>query len=293
MRADSGEHLKELLREDHRYVFTLIQKFRRRRREVSLSTGDDIIVMTDEAHRSQYDTLALNMRDALPKAAFIGFTGTPLIAGEERTKDVFGDYVSSTISSSRWRTARPCRCFTKTARRSCNCTTTLNEDIYQVIEDAELDEEQEQKLERELGQQYHLLTRDERLEKIAEDIVRHFTGRGFKGKAMVVCIDKADGGEDVRQGEDAVGQARGRTSKKSLRHLHRRNRTPCSTRLNWMKTTDMAVIVSQAQNEVRRLQKQGPRHRAAPASGWLKRPWRRSSRTRKTRFGWCSCAPCG
>ena len=51
-------------------------------------------VLTDEAHRSQYDTLAMNMRAAMPKALFLAFTGTPLIAGEEKTRDVFGDYVS-------------------------------------------------------------------------------------------------------------------------------------------------------------------------------------------------------
>ena len=79
-------------------MFTLIHKFRPRdgRDEMPvLSDRDDVIVITDEAHRSQYDTLALNMRQALPNAAFMGFTGTPLIAGEEeRTREVFGDYVS-------------------------------------------------------------------------------------------------------------------------------------------------------------------------------------------------------
>ena len=87
--AESGEHLKQLLTEDHRYVFTLIQKFRTETgRDVSRScpTASDIIVITDEAHRTQYDTFALNMRNALPNAAFIGFTGTPLMAGEEKTK---------------------------------------------------------------------------------------------------------------------------------------------------------------------------------------------------------------
>src|SRR5213075_384589 len=85
-----------LLQEDHRYVFTLIQKFRNEKgkRYPVVSKRDDIIVITDEAHRSQYDQLALNMRNALPNAAFIAFTGTPLIAGEERTKEVFGDYIS-------------------------------------------------------------------------------------------------------------------------------------------------------------------------------------------------------
>lgn len=95
--AKSGQHLKDLLQQDHRYVFTLIQKFRTDRGESYpiLSERSDIIVITDEAHRSQYDTFAMNMRTALPNAAFIGFTGTPLIADEEeKTREVFGDYVS-------------------------------------------------------------------------------------------------------------------------------------------------------------------------------------------------------
>jgi len=104
--AESGSQLRQLLTEDHLFIFTLIQKFVHERPKDApkgwipsgpyplLSARSDIIVMTDEAHRSQYDTLALNMRNALPNAAFIGFTGTPLMAGEEKTKEVFGDYVS-------------------------------------------------------------------------------------------------------------------------------------------------------------------------------------------------------
>ena len=94
--AGSVVELRQLLREDHRFIFTLIQKFQTKGGEEHpvLSERDDIIVITDEAHRSQYDTLALNMRKALPNAAFIGFTGTPLMEGEERTREVFGDYVS-------------------------------------------------------------------------------------------------------------------------------------------------------------------------------------------------------
>src|ERR1019366_5443224 len=97
VRADSGDSLKRMLnQENHRYLFTLIQKFSTEHGEKYpvLSTRSDIIVITDEAHRSQYDIFASNMRSALPHAAFIGFTGTPLMAGEERTKEVFGEYVS-------------------------------------------------------------------------------------------------------------------------------------------------------------------------------------------------------
>jgi type I restriction enzyme R subunit len=86
-----------LLAGQERYVFTVIHRFSTAEREPMpvLSERRDIIVITDEAHRSQYDQLAANMRQALPNAAFIGFTGTPLIAGEEeRTREVFGDYVS-------------------------------------------------------------------------------------------------------------------------------------------------------------------------------------------------------
>ena len=97
--AESIAHLRELLAADHRYVFTLIQKFQPAKARASampvLSDRSDVIVITDEAHRSQYDTLALNMRTALPNASLMGFTGTPLIAGEEQaTREQFGDYVS-------------------------------------------------------------------------------------------------------------------------------------------------------------------------------------------------------
>jgi type I restriction enzyme R subunit len=96
IRAQNSTHLRQLLGEDHRILFTMIHKFRTERGEIYpvVSTRSDIIVMTDEAHRTQYDVLALNMRNALPNAAFVGFTGTPLIVGEERTKEVFGDYIS-------------------------------------------------------------------------------------------------------------------------------------------------------------------------------------------------------
>jgi type I restriction enzyme R subunit len=104
-----------------------------------LCDRSDVIVLTDEAHRSQYDTLALNMRAALPKALFLAFTGTPLIAGEERTKEVFGDYVSIYDFQQSSRTARRCRCSTRTARRSCSSSTRPERGHLRLIEAAELD----------------------------------------------------------------------------------------------------------------------------------------------------------
>ncbi len=252
VRATSAEHLKQLLTEDHRYVFTLIQKFRTEKgqRFPKLSNRDDIIVMTDEAHRTQYDIFAMNMRDALPKAAFIGFTGTPLIAGEEKTKEVFGDYVSVYDFKQSVDDGATVPLFYENRIPELQLTNEqLNEDIYRVIEDAELDDEQQRKLERVLGKQYHLITREERLDKIAADIVRHFTGRGFKGKAMVVCIDKLTA---VRMYDKvkAAWAAHEVELKKSLAKATPEEQDAILDTLNWMKTTDMAVVLSQAQNEV-------------------------------------------
>ncbi|MGB7839442.1 MAG: HsdR family type I site-specific deoxyribonuclease, partial [Terrimicrobiaceae bacterium] len=187
--ATSGTHLRELLRGNHRYVFTLIHKFQT---PELLCDRPDVIVLTDEAHRSQYDTLALNMRAALPKALFLAFTGTPHSAGEERTKEIFGDYVSiyDFQQSVEDRATVPLFCENRTPELEL-INPDLNEDIYEIIENAALDEAQEDRLATVLGRQYHILTRDDRLETVAQDIVRHFLGRGFVGKAMVVSIDKA------------------------------------------------------------------------------------------------------
>jgi type I restriction enzyme R subunit len=187
--AESGDHLRKLLRGNHRYVFTLIQKFQT---PEMLCDRPDVIVMTDEAHRSQYDTLALNMRAALPKAMFLAFTGTPLIDGSERTKEIFGDYVSIYDFQQSAEDGATVPLFYENRTPELQLVNpTLNEDIYNLIEAAELDPEQESKLERELSKQYHIITRDDRLDTVAQDIVRHFLGRGFNGKAMVVSIDKA------------------------------------------------------------------------------------------------------
>lgn len=192
--ATSSTHLRQLLMEDHRYVFTLIHKFRTEKGEEHpvLSERSDIVVITDEAHRSQYDTLALNMRTALPNASFIAFTGTPLIVGEEKTRQVFGDYVSIYNFKQSVDDRATVPLYYENRIPELQLTNeNLNEDMERLLEEAELDEEQERKLEREFAREYHLITRDDRVETVAEDIVVHFMGRGFQGKAMVVCIDKA------------------------------------------------------------------------------------------------------
>ncbi len=264
--AESGAHLRELLRGNHRYVFTLIHKFQT---PELLCDRPDVIVLTDEAHRSQYDTLALNMRAALPKALFLAFTGTPLIAGEERTKDVFGDYVSIYDFQQSVEDGATVPLFYENRTPELQLVNPdLNEDIYNLIEAAELDPEQEAKLERELSRQYHILTRDDRLETVAKDIVRHFLGRGFVGKAMVVSIDKATAlkmHDKVRK-YWAADQTKVEKELAGLGYLPKEERESAvnqeraaelSKRLDVLKTTDMALIVSPGQNEIPLMKKLG------------------------------------
>jgi type I restriction enzyme R subunit len=187
--AESGDNLRQLLTENHRNVFTLIHKFGNIRE--SVSDRSDIIVITDEAHRTQYDLLALNMRTALPRAAFIAFTGTPLMVGEELTKKTFGDYISiyNFKQSVDDKATVPLYYENRIPEVQLK-NEDLNEDLENIIEEAMLDDRQEEKLQREFAREYHIITRDDRLEKIAENIVAHFVSRGYQGKAMVVSVDK-------------------------------------------------------------------------------------------------------
>ena len=257
--AENVVHLRQLLSEDHRYIFTLIQKFQTQggERHPILSERSDIVVITDEAHRSQYDTLALNMRTALPNAAFVAFTGTPLMAGEEKTKSVFGDYVSIyDFNQSIIDGATVPLYYENRVPTLHLMNEAFNEDIDQILENAELDEAQEVKLEHEFAREYHLITREERLETIAEDIVEHFMGRGYQGKAMVISIDKATA---VKMFD--------KVQKHWKRHIKRlkskiatqtgSERIFLEERINYMEETDMAVVVSPGQNEVDDLSQRG------------------------------------
>ena len=265
--AESVVHLRQLLAEDHRYIFTLIHKFQTQgsERHPVLSERSDIVVITDEAHRSQYHTLALNMRTALPKAAFIAFTGTPLMAGEEKTKSVFGDYVSVYDFNQSIVDRATVPLYYENRVPTLQLTNeNLNEDLEQVLENAELDEAQETKLEHEFAREYHLITRDERLETIAKDIVAHFMSRGYQGKAMVISIDKA-----------TAVKMYDKVQKHWKRYIERlkseittqtgSERIFLEERIRYMEETDMAVVVSPGQNEIDDLRQKGvdiTRHRA-------------------------------
>ena len=261
MRATSAMHLRQLLSEDHRYVFTLIHKFRTEKGETHpiVSDRDDLIVITDEAHRTQYDTLALNMRNALPNARFLGFTGTPLITTEEKTREVFGDYVSiyNFAASEADHATVPLYYENRIPHLQIE-NPTFGDDLMAIVEEADLDETQERQLARALGQQYELITRDDRLDAVAKDIVDHFLGRGFPGKAMVVSIDKITTVRTFEKVQRLWTERLERDEGELWRGALTPERADLLTKeVAFMRGTDMAVVISQSQNEIADMAAQG------------------------------------
>lgn len=261
MRATNSAHLRQLLAEDHRYVFTLIHKFRTDRGETHPVVSDraDVIVITDEAHRTQYDTLALNMRNALPNAGFLGFTGTPLIVGEERTREVFGDYVSiyNYAASTADHATVPLYYENRIPQLQI-ANPNFGDDLMAIVEEADLDESQEHQLARALGQQYELITRDDRLETVARDIVDHFLGRGFAGKALVVSIDKATAVRTFDKVRSVWASRLERNQQALVKSGLTSEQTDLLAReISFMRNTDMAVVISQSQNEIAEMAARG------------------------------------
>jgi len=258
--AESREHLKHLLREDHRNIFTLIQKFGTEEGESfpKLSDRSDIIVIADEAHRSQYNTLAMNMRTALPNAAFIAFTGTPLIVGEELTRNTFGDYVSIYNFKQSVDDGATVPLYYENRIPEVQLTNEdLNEDFQKIIEESMFDDEQERKLEREFSRQYHIITRDDRLERIAADIVEHFMGRGYQGKAMVVSIDKPTTVKMYDKVHECWHLYINRLKTKLTYAKSGVEREGLQDKITFMEETDMAVVVSSEQNEIQKFEQLG------------------------------------
>lgn len=254
-RASSGEHLSQLLAEHKSHIFSLIQKFNK---DVDPDEGytqrDDIIVITDEAHRTQYGTLALNMRNALPNASFIGFTGTPLFVDDEITRKVFGEYVS-TYDFQRAVEDKATVPLYYDARgdKLGLAICDLNERLADQLAEFETDDiDVEQRLERELKREYHIVTASKRLDQVAQDFVLHYSKAWESGKAMIVCIDKLT---CVRMYELIVKYWDKRIvelEKELESDSEDQEKVELHRQIDWMKETRTAVVISEEQGEVDR-----------------------------------------
>jgi type I site-specific deoxyribonuclease, HsdR family len=270
-RADSGKDLKALIGQQKAFVFTLIQKFNEKvDPKKPYSERDDIIVITDEAHRTQYGTLSLNMRNALPNASFIGFTGTPLFKDDEITKKVFGDYISTYDFQRAVEDKATVPLYYDARGEELVFTDEdgnehtvadpkgINERIAEKLDELEVEDvDVQQRLERELKRDYHIITATSRLDQIARDFVAHYANAWETGKAMFVCIDKIT---CVRMHQliDFYWQQEIKTKEKALASATDEQDLAWRERqLAWMKETLMAVVVSEEQGEVAKFEKWG------------------------------------
>ncbi len=201
VKADSREHLRRsLTTSGGGVVFTTIQKFfpdERGDRHPVLSERRNIVVIADEAHRSQYDFIdgfARHMRDALPHASFIGFTGTPIELADANTRSVFGDYISiydiqravedgATVPI--YYESRLAKLELDEAERP-----HIDEEFEEVTETEEV--EGKERLKSRWSQLEAIVGSEKRLKLIAADLVEHFERRleAMDGKAMVVCMSR-------------------------------------------------------------------------------------------------------
>ena len=255
-RASNGKDLSRLLAEHKSHVFSLIQKFNQ---DVDPDSGytrrDDIIVITDEAHRTQYGTLALNMRNALPKASYIGFTGTPLFTDDEITRRVFGEYVSTYDFQRAVEDNATVPLYYDARGDTLGMAIgDLNERIADKLEELETDDiNTEQRLEQELKRDYHVVTAGKRLDQLARDFVRHYSAAWETGKAMLVCIDKVTCVRMHRLIEfywhERIKELEAERATDEQEEIYLRRQ------IAWMRETRAAVVVSEEQGEVEKFRK--------------------------------------
>lgn len=192
----TSEKLRTYLTLNKSFIFTLIHKFRldKKKNEEKfpvLTTRDDVIVLVDEAHRTEYNDLAENMRRALPNASFVAFTGTPLMGTKRLTNQWFGNYVSIYDFKQSVDDGATVPLYYSRRVPSVGLQNNfLDDDIVKIIEQNDLNEKEATLVENYHSKILEVIKREDRLKKIAKDIAYHFPRRGYLGKGMVVCVDK-------------------------------------------------------------------------------------------------------
>ena len=255
--ATSGDDLIAKLRGNPSFIFTLIQKFNQPDAQ-PLHPDHDVLILSDEAHRSQYGVFAENMLHLLPTASRIGFTGTPLLSDDNLTARTFGGYISvydfkravedgATV---------PLYYENRGDKIADLHNPEINERILDAIEQADLDVDQQEKLEREFAKEIHLLTAEQRLDSIAKDFVGHYSDLWTSGKAMFVCLNKVSCVRMYNLVQKYWNQEIEYLEAQS-KHTTQQENQELARKISWMKETEMAVVVSQEQNEVQTFQKWG------------------------------------
>ena len=245
----SGARLVEMLEGNPSYIFTLIQKFNQSDAK-PIIPDHDIIILSDEAHRSQNGIFAENMCKMLPTASRIGFTGTPLFKYDNITERTFGTYISVYDFQRAVDDGATVPLYYENRSDMLDIQNPeINDKLLAAVEAADLDVNEQSKLELELAKDIHIITAQPRLEAIARDFVSHYSELWTTGKAMFVCVNKVT---CVRM-YDMVQEFWAEKIKeleKQLKIASQQESQELQRKLDWMKKTEMAVVVSQEQNEI-------------------------------------------
>ena len=246
--ATSGDDLVQKLKGNPSFIFTLIQKFNKPNAE-PIYPDHDIIIMSDEAHRSQYGIFADHMMKLLPTAARIGFTGTPLLSSDNITARTFGGYVSVyDFKRAVEDGATVPLYYENRGEKIANLhNPKITEQILDAIENADLDVDQQDKLEAEFAKEIHLLTAEPRLKSIARDFVNHYSDLWTSGKAMFVCLNKVTCVRMYNYVQE-YWKEEIKKLKAKIKKATQQEAQELERRLKWMQETEMAVVISQEQD---------------------------------------------
>ncbi|MCR5802643.1 MAG: type I restriction endonuclease subunit R [Clostridia bacterium] len=256
----SSAQLRDFLTTNKAFIFTLIHKFRydKGKKYPVLSTRDDIFVLVDEAHRTQYKDLAENMRTALPNANYIAFTGTPLLGSKRLTNQWFGDYVSEYNFAQSVEDGSTVPLFYSRRVPEVGLENDfLDDDVVDIIEDENLNDDEARLLENSSSRILEVIKRDNRLDKIAQDIAHHFPRRGFLGKGMVVSVDKFTAVKMYDKVQHYWNIEKQQITKERNSAKTKEERDELTRILNYMNSVEMAVIVSEEADENDKFSKQG------------------------------------
>ena len=256
----NGTQLREFLQTNKSFVFTLIHKFRydKTKKYPVLTERDDIIVMVDEAHRTQYKDLAENMRTALPDANFIAFTGTPLLGSKRLTNQWFGDYVSEYNFAQSVEDGSTVPLFYSRRVPEVGLQNDfLDDDVVDIIEDENLNEAETRLLENSSSRILEVIKREDRLDKIARDIAHHFPRRGFLGKGMVVSVDKFTAVKMYDKVQHYWAEEKKALVAERNAAKTKEDRDRITGIINYMDSVEMAVIISEDADEDKKFATQG------------------------------------
>lgn len=250
-RATSGADLTEKLRGNPAYIFSLIQKFNQPDAEPILP-DHDIVVFSDEAHRSNNGIFAENMARLLPTASKMGFTGTPLLSDDQLTARTFGGYVSVYDFGRAVADGATVPLFYENrSDRLAIENPQINDELLQAVEDADLDPDQVDKVKSQLSHGVHVMMSEPRMRAIARDFVTHYTGIWESGKAMFICVNKVACVMMYNYVQEEWARATA-AEKAKLKDMGQQEALDQRRKISWMESTEMAVVVSQEQNEIAR-----------------------------------------